>query len=429
MKATSQLDREKALYRYSLALDRGDFETISAILEQATEDAALERMILEVNEVCQAEMVGQQAPMSAMASRHPGVLKRLLRREERRHRGGGDMTTAQFQSDRSRRSRGRLRTGLAVGGVVLGVALALLIAWGIYAPSRSPGLLPALGARRWASGSDASYEAQVVVEKVAVPQALPAPEEDSAASTASFYSYSDHDLAQPSERLIIRSGDISLIVADTRAGQQSVESMVARMAGEGAYVVSSQEYATGDAASPSIQMSIRVPATRFDEAMDGLAKLAVRVENRNESAQDVTEEYVDLEARLEAMDTARQRLLEIMGSATTTEDLLQAEQQLTEREAEIEALEGRRQYLAQSAQLASIQVNLQPSILSQPVGDRWRPAETVRRAFDTLIAALRGLGDFLIFFAIAVLPWLVVVGLALYGLVRLVLWRSRASHR
>jgi hypothetical protein len=120
------------------------------------------------------------------------------------------------------------------------------------------------------------------------------------------------------------------------------------------------------------------------------------------------------------METARDRLLEIMGSAGTTKDLLQAEEQLTQREAEIESLQGRRQYLAESARLAGIQIELQPSILSQPVGDHWRPAERVRGAIDTLVATLRGLGDALIFFAIAVLPWLLVVGLVLYVAVRLV---------
>ena len=100
-----------------------------------------------------------------------------------------------------------------------------------------------------------------------------------------------------------------------------------------------------------------------------------------------------------------------MQEARTTKDLLQAEEQLTEREAEIESLKGRAQYLAQSAQLASIWIELQPYILSQPVGDRWLPAETARQALETLVDSLRVLGDFMLFLAIAVLPWAVALGL------------------
>jgi hypothetical protein len=175
-------------------------------------------------------------------------------------------------------------------------------------------------------------------------------------------------------------------------------------------------------------MNIRIPAARFGETMDRLAELAVNVTNRTESGQDVTEEYVDLEARLESLEAARQRLLTIMEEARSTKDLLEAEQQLTQREAEIESIKGRMQYLEQSARLSSISIELRPYLLSQPLGDQWRPAETVRRAVDTLLDGLRGFADFAIFFAIAVLPWLVVIGAVLVAIVLLVRWRSRARR-
>jgi hypothetical protein len=176
-------------------------------------------------------------------------------------------------------------------------------------------------------------------------------------------------------------------------------------------------------------MSIRVPATRFDEVMDRLARLAVEVRNRTQSGQDVTEEYVDLQARLESLEAARQRLLKIMEDARTTDDLLMAEGQLTQREAEIESIKGRVQYLTESARLSSIHIELQPYILSQPVvSARWRPAESVRGAFDTLVDSLRNFGDFLIFFSIAILPWLLLIGLVIYSAVRFVLWRVRVSR-
>ncbi|MFN2290453.1 MAG: DUF4349 domain-containing protein, partial [Anaerolineae bacterium] len=151
----------------------------------------------------------------------------------------------------------------------------------------------------------------------------------------------------------------------------------------------------------------------------------VEVTSRNETADDVTEEYVDLEARLESLEAARQRLLDIMAEARSTKDLLEAEQQLTQREAEIESIKGRMQYLEESARLSSISIDLQPDILSQPVSDQWRPASTARRAVETLLDGLRGFGDFAIFFSIAVLPWLVAVGLLVLATVALIRWRTR----
>jgi len=230
------------------------------------------------------------------------------------------------------------------------------------------------------------------------------------------------------ERLIIRTGSLTLRVDDTLAAQQAVEDLVAGWAGEGAYVVSSEQRGGDDDQDPYISMAIRVPAARFGEAMDTIADLAVDVDSRTEDSDDVTEEYVDLAGRLEALEAARDRLLEIMAEADRTEDLLQAEEQLTRREAEIEATQGRMQYLSQSAALARISIQLQPYALSQPVGQRWRPAETVREALEALLEGAQGLVDFLLFFSIAVLPWLLALALGLYLLYRIVRWAMRRQR-
>jgi hypothetical protein len=228
--------------------------------------------------------------------------------------------------------------------------------------------------------------------------------------------------AQQIERLIIRDGYLSVSVEDTRAARNSIEQMVGEMAREGAFVVSASESGGTADSSPRISMQIRVPAHRFDEAMSRISDLAVEgtQPTRRETAQDVTEEYVDLRARLESLEAARDRLLEIMENAETTEELLQAESQLTAREQEIESIKGRMQYLEQSAALSSIQIELQPYILSQPVDTSWRPAETVRRAVEALVNSLRAVADFVIYSGIACLPWILVIGLIGYGVYRVV---------
>jgi hypothetical protein len=435
-----QLAREKALYRYSSALERGDFEVVSSILEKAEEDPVLARMLLEVNEVYQAEMEGgairtTQASPSAEATQQRRPFDWLLHWRRDPRRGGGEMREDRQTRVKHPLSRGGvIRNSLIAGGIVLGILLVCIISFGIYASSggssrprpstvlETYALMPSpRGARL--PGGIANETASYGVAATPVPApAMPPPPATEAPHTAA-------NLPQPVERLVIRNGSISLVVEDTRAAQQSIQHMVAEMAGEGAFVISSEEGGGIEGSSPYITMAIRVPATRFDEAMDRLAKMAVEVKNRNESGQDVTEEYVDLQARLESLEAARQRLLKIMEDARTTDELLKAEGQLTQREAEIESIKGRVQYLTQSARLSSIQIELQPYILSQPVvGARWRPVESVRGAFDTLVDSLRNFGDFLIFFGIAILPWLLLIVLVIYGAVRFVLWRVRASR-
>ncbi len=224
---------------------------------------------------------------------------------------------------------------------------------------------------------------------------------------------------QPIERLIIKTGSISLSVEDTRAAQSTIEAIVAEMQGEGAFVVSASEYGGTEEQSPYVNMSIRVPAARFTETMDRIASLAVTVYDRSETADDVTDEHVDLEARLEALTTSRDRLLALMENSGTVEELLFAEQQLTQREAEIEAIQGSLNYLEQSAALSLISISLQPDIVSQPIDSTWRPSETFRIAVDRLVNSLRNFADFLIIFGVSTLPWLLALALIVYLVVRI----------
>jgi multidrug efflux pump subunit AcrB len=232
---------------------------------------------------------------------------------------------------------------------------------------------------------------------------------------------------QPSERLIIRNGQLSLTVKDTRAAQKEIEKVVTELADKGAFLVSSSERTNYEGESPYIETVIRIPADRFDEVMNRIAGQAVKVDNRSESAEDVTAEYVDLNTRLESLEAARQRLLEIMKQSATTEELLQAEQQLTQRETEIESIKGRMKFLSESAKLSSITINLYPYSPSQPLDNTWRPAETFRGAVETLVNSLRGFADFLIVFIIAILPWLLVIGAIWWGVARVV--RKRRERK
>lgn len=262
-------------------------------------------------------------------------------------------------------------------------------------------------------------QAEAPMEGIFAEDEMRAPAMDTIAST---------DLAI--ERLIIRTGSISLRADNTVAVKETIEEMVSGLAQDGAFIVYSNQYG-GDDESPYISMQIRVPATEFDSAMDQIAAMAAQgtTPERNENADDVTEEYVDVQSRLESLQAARDRLLSLMENAETTEDLLAAERQLTEREAEIESLQGRMNYLAESARLSSISVDLTPYILSQPVDTTWRPLETVRRAFDSLLNGLEGFADFLLFFIIAVLPILLIIGLIIYVIVRVIIAIARGAKR
>lgn len=227
------------------------------------------------------------------------------------------------------------------------------------------------------------------------------------------------------ERLIIREGNLTVVVEDTVTTRERITDIVAELAGEGAYVVTASESGRGENRQPYINIVIRVPVGEFDTVMDQIADMAVRVDERYENAQDVTDEYVDLEGRIEAMEISIERLKELMQDADFTEDLLNAEEQLSRREAELEAYKGRLNYLAESAALSRINISLTPYELSEPIDTSWKPAETFRRAVEDLLMGMQNFADFMIYFGISFLPWLVFFGLIIWGVVALVRRRRR----
>ena len=278
----------------------------------------------------------------------------------------------------------------------------------------SPLVAPATGGF---GGGYPEYE-EVAVE---APAFMPTPEvyvEDITVSTVSNI---------PTERLIKREGNISLIVEDTRKSRHQIENIVDNLADKGAFVVNSTENSRGEDLSPNISMVIRVPVEEFDSIIELIAEMAVEVINSNEWAEDVTEEYVDLSNRIESMEAARDRLLEIMQNADNTEDLLKAEAQLTYREADIESLKGRLQYLSQSAKLSRISINLEPYTFFEPIKSKWNPAGIVKDAVETLVRSFQGFVNFLIRFSISALPWFVFFGLIIWGIVTLV--RGRGARK
>jgi len=161
------------------------------------------------------------------------------------------------------------------------------------------------------------------------------------------------------DRMVVRTGDMGLVVEDVTVAIDQITSMAETFDG---YVVSSRMWKEGERLAGSI--SIRVLAEYFDDSIRALRGLAIEVNYENASSTDVTEEYVDLQASLENLEATEQQLLVIMEKATTVEDILDVQKELTRIRDEIERTKGRMQYLEQTSSTSLIQVQLQQSSLN-----------------------------------------------------------------
>lgn len=278
----------------------------------------------------------------------------------------------------------------------------------------------ASGATDQSAGSAAPPFAGDVAEEAAefeAPMEEPAAEVERVVSDAAFNA---QDV--PEERLIIRTADLSLVVEDT----EEAIATIGRMAEEnGGWVVSSNVFQYNENAKTG-DITIRVPASGFNSAIEALKGLAVEVTSESTTGQDVTEEYVDLSARLENLEATADRVRSFLEEARDVEDALAVNQELSRLEGEIEVIKGRLQYLSQSAAFSTITVHLTPDVLAQPIEvGGWRPQGVARDAIEALIETLQIIASALIWLAIYVLPIALIILVPLWLLLRFVLRRRR----
>jgi len=169
----------------------------------------------------------------------------------------------------------------------------------------------------------------------------------------------DHDGAAVIERMVIKSASMALVVEDVTATLQQITGLASV---NGGYVVNSDMQE--DQNRLYAYISFRVNAALFDATLQSLRNMAVDVRSESTSGQDVTEEYVDLDAKLRNLEASEAQLLELMKQAGTVEEILKVQQVLVDTRQDIEQTKGRMQYLEQSASLSYVYVSLEQSKLT-----------------------------------------------------------------
>jgi PKD repeat protein len=163
----------------------------------------------------------------------------------------------------------------------------------------------------------------------------------------------------PVDRMVVRTGNISIVVSDIGKTIDSITNIAKVMGG---YVVTSQKWKDGDRNYGNI--SIRILAENYDKTVTSLRGMSLDVINETTSSQDVTEEYSDLGASLKNLEATETQLLKIMESATRTEDILSIQRELTNVRGQIEQIKGRMQYLERTTATSLININLSEAVIA-----------------------------------------------------------------
>jgi hypothetical protein len=199
------------------------------------------------------------------------------------------------------------------------------------------------------------------------------------------------------DRKIVKEGSITLEVGNITETINEVAEMADELNG---YVVSSYKYEYERGVSGRIV--IRVPFENFEEAFERLRQLATAVPYETTTAEDVTEEYVDLEARLSNLLATEAQYLALMEEAENVEEMLKVQKELSNVRGEIEQIEGRMKYLEQTSETSLIAVDLQEA---KGLAEPWSASAALKSAVRGLTTFGRGLATVLIWLGIFCWVW------------------------
>jgi len=184
------------------------------------------------------------------------------------------------------------------------------------------------------------------------------------------------------ERMIVRTGEMSLVVNDVPAALDQIAKLAESLDG---YVVSSKRWREEERLAGTI--TIRVAAEHFEDIIRALRELAVDVTSEDTSSKDVTEEYIDLSAKLHNLEATEEQLLQIMEKAEKVEDILNVQRELSRTRGEIEQTKGRMQYLERTSATSLIEVRLEQAELGVKfTADRKTVKEGQKVRFEGRIA-------------------------------------------
>jgi hypothetical protein len=172
----------------------------------------------------------------------------------------------------------------------------------------------------------------------------------------------------------------------------------------------------------SATLTLRIPAQKLDQALSALKKLGT-VNSVSLNASDVTQQTQDLDARITALTTSVDRLLDLMTRATSTTDLVAIESALSDRQAQLESLQSQRDLLSDQIDYSTLTLELH-SIGTLTPGSPDNFWTAITAGWNSLVAALGGLVVALGF----ALPWLVALAvLALIALLGVRLAKRRKA--
>ncbi|HCE77291.1 MAG TPA: hypothetical protein DEP04_11755 [Dehalococcoidia bacterium] len=214
-----------------------------------------------------------------------------------------------------------------------------------------------------------------------------------------------------SESRVQVNGNLSLEVQNVSTALEQIKAVVIQYGGK---ITSSD---SGDSFSRYANVSALIPRESLYELIDAVKDISAKVTNENISSNDVTEEFVDVEAKLNVMKQTELRFISLLSETTNIEEVMIVERELMRLRGEIDSLEGRLQYLSRTTDNSVLNIYMVEEI--SIAGSGWSFFDSLDKSVRSLVSFSKHVANFLIgvivFSPILIVALVVVLLIYKYG--------------
>ena len=209
------------------------------------------------------------------------------------------------------------------------------------------------------------------------------------------------------DKKIQRNANLNIEVKNINESIDKLNNIISSFGGE---IISSNKGGF-DYGQPYANIRLRVLSENLDSVLIEFKKLSSKVISENIYTNDVSEEFIDIEARLKIMKSTENRFNDLLSKSEKIEEIIQVEKELMRIRGDIESLEGRLNYLTKTTDTSEINLNLNEQI---PItGESWKINEEFKEAFKNLLGFAKSLTNFVIN-VIVFIPVILVAGILVF---------------
>jgi hypothetical protein len=210
------------------------------------------------------------------------------------------------------------------------------------------------------------------------------------------------------DKKIIKTADIRLELKNYDRFNAGIHQLVKKYNG---YIATENQENTDYQVQTT--MTIKVPVEKFEEIVNGFAGEGVKVIEKNITSEDVTGQAIDTKSRMEAKKQVRARYIELLKDAKKMSDVLQVQSEINSIQEDIEAANGKLQYLDHSASYSTIEITYYQFINGGDKVDN----SFIKEIKDAFMHGFEVIGNILILF-LSVWPLLIIILIAIWSIKR-----------